>query len=245
MNWYYLSGQDQVGPIDEAELRRLAATGSIKNETLVWREGTEAWVSYGTTLSSSTSATGQPTACSQCNRPHTADDMVRIENHWVCAECKPLFVQRLKEGIAPVTTLRYGGFWIRFVARILDIAILGIVNSLFYLPFSAGLVGAADAADPSSFSGVQAVIMAVQFAVGIAYETVFVARLGGTPGKLALSLRIVQPTGERLSYLRALGRYFATFLSSLTLLIGYIIAAFDEQKRALHDHICSTRVVRV
>jgi hypothetical protein len=41
----------------------------------------------------------------------------------------------------------------------------------------------------------------------------------------------------------SVGRYFAKMLSSLTLLIGYIIAAFDEEKRSLHDRICNTRVV--
>jgi len=38
-------------------------------------------------------------------------------------------------------------------------------------------------------------------------------------------------------------RFFATMLSQLTLYIGYIIAAFDDEKRSLHDHICDTRVV--
>jgi uncharacterized RDD family membrane protein YckC len=54
---------------------------------------------------------------------------------------------------------------------------------------------------------------------------------------------VVTADGGRVSYLRALGRYFAKMLSGFTCLIGYIIAAFDGQKRALHDHICNTRVV--
>ena len=41
----------------------------------------------------------------------------------------------------------------------------------------------------------------------------------------------------------AVGRYFAKFLSSITLCIGFIIAAFESEKRSLHDHICGTRVV--
>ena len=46
-----------------------------------------------------------------------------------------------------------------------------------------------------------------------------------------------------MTYGRATGRYFAHFLSSFTLGIGYLIAAFDNEKRALHDHVCDTRVV--
>ena len=38
---------------------------------------------------------------------------------------------------------------------------------------------------------------------------------------------------------------FAEMLSSLTLGIGYIMVAFDDEKRGLHDRdICDTRVVR-
>ena len=62
---------------------------------------------------------------------------------------------------------------------------------------------------------------------------------------MALKLRIVRPDGSPLTYARAFGRHWGKFLSSITLLIGYIIAAFDSEKRALHDRICDTRVVRV
>jgi hypothetical protein len=43
---------------------------------------------------------------------------------------------------------------------------------------------------------------------------------------------------------RAIGRYFAKLLSMLILGIGYIMVAFDSEKRGLHDMICDTRVVR-
>ena len=46
-----------------------------------------------------------------------------------------------------------------------------------------------------------------------------------------------------LYYARALGRYFAKILSAAICGIGYIMAAFDEEKRALHDRICNTRVI--
>ena len=42
----------------------------------------------------------------------------------------------------------------------------------------------------------------------------------------------------------AFGRHFAKYLSAMILLIGYIMAAFDDQRRTLHDRICETRVVR-
>jgi uncharacterized RDD family membrane protein YckC len=47
-----------------------------------------------------------------------------------------------------------------------------------------------------------------------------------------------------MSYLRAFGRHFAKYLSAMILGIGYFMAAFDDQRRTLHDRICETRVVR-
>jgi uncharacterized RDD family membrane protein YckC len=61
---------------------------------------------------------------------------------------------------------------------------------------------------------------------------------------MACKLKIAVEDGGRVSYLRALGRHFAKYLSAMILLIGYIMAAFDDQRRTLHDRICETRVVR-
>jgi len=82
------------------------------------------------------------------------------------------------------------------------------------------------------------------FGVTIAYTTYCVGRWGATPGKMACGLKIVTSEGGRVSYLRAFGRYWAEQLSGMLLYIGYIIAAFDAEKRSLHDHICGTRVVK-
>jgi len=49
---------------------------------------------------------------------------------------------------------------------------------------------------------------------------------------------------EPITYGRATGRCFAEILSGMICYIGYLMAAFDEEKRALHDRICNTRVVK-
>jgi uncharacterized RDD family membrane protein YckC len=61
---------------------------------------------------------------------------------------------------------------------------------------------------------------------------------------MVCGLKVVRSGGEKVSYGRAFGRYWATFVSGMILAIGYIMAAFDSQKRALHDRICDTRVIR-
>ncbi|MDK1020647.1 MAG: RDD family protein [Candidatus Hydrogenedentes bacterium] len=69
------------------------------------------------------------------------------------------------------------------------------------------------------------------------------ASLGGHGGYNGLRAKVVRPTGEGIGYLRTFGRPCAVVLSAIILLIGYIIAAFDEEKRALHHRICDTRAV--
>jgi uncharacterized RDD family membrane protein YckC len=83
----------------------------------------------------------------------------------------------------------------------------------------------------------------VVFAINGVYSIFFVGKYGATPGKMVCGLRVVASDGGTLSYGRATGRFFAELLSGLVCYIGYIIAGFDSQKRALHDHICNTRVV--
>jgi uncharacterized RDD family membrane protein YckC len=61
---------------------------------------------------------------------------------------------------------------------------------------------------------------------------------------MACGLKVVTEDGQRLSYMRAFGRYFAEIISGMILYIGYIMAAFDYEKRALHDRICTTRVIK-
>ena len=61
---------------------------------------------------------------------------------------------------------------------------------------------------------------------------------------MACGIKIVTADGGKVTYLRACARHFAEFLSAIILGIGYLMVAFDREKRALHDHICNTRVIR-
>ena len=88
------------------------------------------------------------------------------------------------------------------------------------------------------------IVQLLLYALGIAFETYFLGRFGATPGKMACGLKVVRPDGEKITYGRAFGRTLASLLSGMIIYIGYIIAAFDEERRTLHDRICDTRVVK-
>ena len=86
-------------------------------------------------------------------------------------------------------------------------------------------------------------LLFISIFIGVAYEVLPIGAYGATLGKMACKIRVVVADGSKVSYLRSLGRYFAKMLSGIICAIGYLMAAFDEEKRALHDRICSTRVV--
>ena len=67
--------------------------------------------------------------------------------------------------------------------------------------------------------------------------------LQATIGKLAVGIKVTDDRYKRISFLRATGRYFGKFLSSIILCIGYIMAAFTHNNQALHDIIAGTYVV--
>ena len=133
-------------------------------------------------------------------------------------------------------TLEYAGFVRRALAKIVDFA---IVYSLV-IAFMTAWSEYAEHAPPSISFGL--CLSPCLFIVG--YSAGFVERFGATPGKLLLRLRVVSANGTVTSG-RAFGRAFAEFVTFMVpLYIGYFMAAFDDEKRALHDRICDTRVIR-
>ena len=69
---------------------------------------------------------------------------------------------------------------------------------------------------------------------------------GATLGKQALGLRIVRADGAQLSFGRATARHFLKVMITplVPFAIGYLMAAFTARKRALHDFLADTLVIR-
>ena len=185
-------------------------------------------------------------ACAECYTVYPVDEMIRHGNIFVCANCKPRFVQKLAEGAAVPGIVRYAGFWRRFLAAFLDGIVLAIVNFILQFAILFPVFGLSDTTDPANVAlniGLLVALYAIQIGTGFTYETVLIWKYGSTLGKLACQVEVVTAEGRPLSYGLSVGRYFAKLLSAFTLGIGYIVAAFDEEKRSLHDRICNTRVI--
>jgi uncharacterized RDD family membrane protein YckC len=84
----------------------------------------------------------------------------------------------------------------------------------------------------------------LNIAVAAAYDIGFWMAYGATPGKMALSLKVVMADGRPITGAAAVLRFIGYYVNILTLGIGYLIIAFTPQKRGLHDYIAGTVVVR-
>lgn len=263
-DWYIVENNETVGPLDDAEILRRLDGGWLSLEDWIWTQGMQDWVPVSSvrdrlyengpeqetpsadmadpTAAEASSEEKQAVTCRMCGRSVDPMDSIELEGHVYCPECKPELIARIQEGEPLDMRGRPAGFWIRWVAVFIDSIITSIVNfgvqMIIFIP-----IGLLD--DGSALGIVGALVTWVlNIAFAALYEAWFVARFAGTPGKLVLRLKVLRPDGSRLSFGRSLGRHFAKYISGFILMIGYLMAAFDEEKRALHDMICDTRVVR-
>jgi uncharacterized RDD family membrane protein YckC len=134
----------------------------------------------------------------------------------------------------------YAGFWIRLAAVLIDGFVLGIANMIILGALGVGLFNP----DPNAFDfSLFFVAYGITIALNIAYYVFMESSVKqGTLGKMAVGIKVGKENGEKITALNALGRHFAKFLSYIIFLIGFIMAAFDSKKQALHDKLASTYV---
>ncbi|MDH4071144.1 MAG: RDD family protein [Ignavibacteria bacterium] len=147
--------------------------------------------------------------------------------------------------------LRYARFWLRFAAWLIDALLLAVVELMILLPFI-GLLGITVFEGEIDESPVVLLALAGAFAFGaiaifllgwIYYAVMESSANQGTLGKMVVGLKVTDLAGNRVTFGKATGRYFGKIFSGLLLSFGYIMAAFTQQKQALHDILAGTLVV--
>ena len=152
--------------------------------------------------------------------------------------------------MATVPGVEYGGFWLRFLAYLIDGAVIMIgvcvvaIPLVFLTGFGAFLSDIHPEEDWNE-NGVW-VLIAVFFLFASAslvvtwlyHALMESSEWQATVGKKALGLVVTDMEGRRVSFWHATGRHFAKIVTNIVpLLIGYIMAGFTEKKQALHDMI--------
>lgn len=169
-----------------------------------------------------------------------------------CPSCgNPVVPAAEASPAAPVRTA-YAGFWLRFVAWIIDSLILSAVFLIVLVPIAFALFHG------MSFNGRMASPMGWPMApplflwlwplnligVWLYYALFESSSWQATPGKRVLGLFVTDMQGRRISFARASGRTFGKILSWAILLIGYMMAGFTAKKQALHDILADCLVLR-
>ncbi|OGK77237.1 MAG: hypothetical protein A2W08_02250 [Candidatus Rokubacteria bacterium RBG_16_73_20] len=139
-----------------------------------------------------------------------------------------------------MTEPRPAGFWVRALAALVDVAIYALVQASFGKV--AALLGDIDFAGSVPFQGL---LVFHTFLFASAYAIVLHWLGGQTLGKMLAGARVVADDGGPLTLGAAVLRYLAYFVSWATLGFGYVMAGLRQDRRALHDLIAGTRVVRV
>lgn len=154
----------------------------------------------------------------------------------------------------------FAGFWLRFLAFLIDEIIAGLALGLLFLPllFLTGFITSLEAfvrsagtgrPDPAIILGFVSMIL-VFAGLALIVRWLYFAYLESgekqaTWGKQALGIYVTDLTGHSISFGRASGRFFGKIVTNMIpLAIGYIMAGFTERKQALHDMIAGCLVLR-
>ena len=163
------------------------------------------------------------------------------QNKAAAEEAQPQtsYVADGRQTIVPV--VEYGGFWRRLAAMVLDAIMIGLTMGVitFVLDLVLNIRSHSGAAMFNHFVNVLQVI--VSWAYFALMES---SAQQGTFGKVVMGLQVTDLEGRRITLKKATIRYAAKFLSSVILMIGYLMVAFTARKQGLHDKIAGTLVVR-
>ena len=160
-------------------------------------------------------------------------------------------------GYAAVPRVEYAGFWLRFLAFLIDNAVMGIGFVLILIPliFLTGLGGIIGEIHPDEDMNDVGIFMLIGLLFLAATVSLLLTWLyhalmessewQATLGKRVLGLVVTDMAGRRVSFGRATGRHFAKIITNMVpAFIGYIMAGFTERKQALHDMIAGCLVLR-
>jgi uncharacterized RDD family membrane protein YckC len=224
---------ERHGPYSDGDIRQWLRSGQVSRDDLGWYEGLADW---------------QPLSV--------------LFPDEVANAAPQSFTAAPVSSVLPQTTAAtledYAGFWKRVAAYILDAIILYFPNLLIQKMMGGDAAEAAmkqaELAAPGDPHVMFAALMQYYHAMTPALLIITVitwlyfavcesSAWQATIGKLALSIRVTDMLGARISFARALGRYPAKYLSALIFGVGFLMAGWTQHKQALHDLVVSTLVL--
>ncbi len=146
-------------------------------------------------------------------------------------------------------TLVYAGLQLRIVAFFLDVLVIISFGMLFAAAAGAYLVvdsrfNDGNLSDQAPYVAV-AILLAYVFAFVPMYFVLLWSWWGQTIGMMAVHIKLLTRANGRVSRGRSALRFLGYAASVAPLFLGLVIALFDRERRALHDHLAGTVVVEL
>ena len=160
-------------------------------------------------------------------------------------------VEDVGDGFSSGDEVVYAGFWRRAAALFIDSMLVGVayyaIVIVGMLAIGIGSLGALENIDSLGGGAIGGIIAVVYLAYPLVSAIYYVGMESSgtqaTLGKMAVGIKVTNADGHRLRRGQAFGRWVSHLLCYITLYIGYIMAAFTERKRGLHDMVANTLVV--
>ena len=142
------------------------------------------------------------------------------------------------------STVQYAGFWRRLIALFLDTVLFTILSAPFMYLFIGHDYFYWLAGNELQLEDISSLPFALHKLVFFIAIFLFWKIISSTPGKLLMGCHIVDANSlAPISYRQALIRLVGYFISALPLYLGFVWAAYDKRKQALHDKLANTLVV--
>lgn len=160
--------------------------------------------------------------CTSCGTENTNTNEIKNET-----------ARSINKSVSDGLNVEYIGFFPRLFAYLMDILFIIVLSFIAGSIFgSLGLL----TSDTANLLGLIIAILYFSIQESSAKQATF--------GKQIMGIKVVDENLHRISFGRAVGRYFGRILSGIILCIGYIMIFFTQRKQALHDKIVSTLVIK-
>ena len=257
--WYVGSNGQQSGPFTLQQLRQMAVTGELSKADLIWKEGLANWVPCSSVkglfpavadFSALPSSRRAPSPTAPSPRGPLPVEKgfagTNVSSGGDFAFSRPTSPNMAMPDGAP---FQLADFMPRVGAALIDGLFLGLLgcipNMVIFGPLMAAVANANNPDDAQAVVALANICINIIgfFVAAIYYVTLDASAQQGTWGKQIVGLKLTDLEGRRISFGRAIGRFFARYLAICTCGIGMLLPLFTQKRQTLHDLICGCLVV--
>ena len=180
------------------------------------------------------------------NKPDTDADPEADDWQFPTREEMALLGDRPTAPVAPVQQVRWGGFFRRANALIIDLFVIALLSSIMsamaYVGYKVGLGAHGLVIAGGNAAALFAILTLGWLGLTSAYFIIMHGLDGQTVGKMLLGLRVVGVDRQPPSFRQAVVRWFAA-VGFAPVGVGFLWVLWQEEKRSWHDFVARTWVI--